>query len=623
MCGILGQITLSGAPVSSEIFCKALRQLAHRGPDDSGTFYSTGPKNVRIALGHTRLSILDLSMAGHQPMMSPRTGSVITYNGEVYNFAEIRRQLVHKGYKFESACDTEVILAAYDAWGKACLKHFNGMFAFAIWDQHRQTLFLARDRVGIKPLYYYHAEKTCLSFASELTALASLHASDLRLKSDSLSDFFAFGYFPGSLTPLQNCYKLLPGHTIEYDLASGQLTLEQYWDPLKFALEPEFEDKEEVLLQRLEDILHDAIQKRLISDVSLGAFLSGGIDSSLVVSIMSKVATERIKTFSIGFTLSQMNEAPLAKKIAEYLGTEHHELYISPDKLEDTIAKVVTYYDEPFADTSCIPTSLLSQMTRSHVTVALSGDGGDELYWGYERYVRVAALERVRSLPGVLRSIVRLALKSCPSYRMQRWAWLLDSANVWESAIKQEIQPLVGLAIDWRALESSRIGERVYKALPHASSMQVSAVTDLMCFLPDDILVKLDRASMAFALEARVPFLDHRFVEFSLQVPHNLKRHRGVSKYLLRQALAKHIPRALWERPKTGFAIPLHEWFRGPLKPWLLDVLSDDWDWTEGVVTKSAVDEAIRSHMSCEANRSRLLWSFMILKSWGDRIGLI
>jgi len=621
MCGILGFVGKREG-FNPETFGKALDMIRHRGPDDSGVHHQTTVGGVHLAMGHRRLAILDLSALGRQPMTSPRTGAIIVYNGEVYNFAEIRTQLEALGFAFKSSCDTEVILAAYDQWGKDCISRFNGMFALAVYDPKRRRMLLARDRIGIKPLYYYCRDST-LAFSSELTALLKMGVTPVNIVPESLADFFGYGYFPGSSTPLADHHKLRPGHLMEFELDSGKLSIERYWNPNEFFADTELDEDPDDLTDRLEDLLTDSIEKRMISDVPLGAFLSGGIDSSLVVSLMNKIAPGRVKTFSIGFSVPEKDEAPFAKKIADHLGTEHHELYVTPKNLEDLIPEVAAMHDEPFADRSCVPTAILSKMTREHVTVALSGDGGDELFFGYPIYRRAERFMKFRKLPSFVRAGVRSLLSIAPTARLRRWSKLLQCSNIGEFFARQSSYRAADL-VPHRpgGLEWDIMARQVQDAFADGEWRRVPPAIDVSSYLPDDLLVKIDRASMAVALEARVPLLDHRFVELAARVPHEMKFRNNTTKLPLRTILARYVPRDLWERPKMGFGIPLGKWFRKELKSWMMDELTGNFDWTLGVINRDRAERFIKDHLSGSFDYSRFIWSFLAIKTWAGRVGL-
>jgi len=621
MCGILGFVGPSGK-LPAHVFDLALGLLAHRGPDARGTWSQAVGNDREVLLGHTRLSILDLSDLGHQPMVSPRTGATIVYNGEVYNFLELRRQLEAEGYQFRSQCDTEVVLAAYDRWGCSCVEHLNGMFAIAIYDPIRRQVMLARDRVGIKPVYYAQANGR-LVFGSELTAVLALKQVDVELRPDAAAEYFAYNCFPRDTTPLLHHHKLRPGFCLLYDIDRETTTVNRYWDALDGYAQPPWSGDEQELADRLEALWLDAVKIRLISDVPLGTFLSGGIDSSLVTALMTRVAGGTVKTFTIGFSLPEMDEAPFARKIAEHLGTEHHEQYVTPAGLEEAMVRAVDLYDEPFADSSCIPTAVLSEMTRKHVTVALSGDGGDELHYGYVRYLRTSQYRMFSRLPGLVRRPVVALLRRSSSSRHRQWAKVLEAADLATFYSRQiaprkddlVVHPLSSLVGDQGAADAQA-------RLPASSWREVPPAADLIGYLPDDLLVKVDRASMGVALEVRVPLLDYRAVEFCSRIPTHMKYRNGITKCLMRRILGKYVPPELWQRPKRGFAIPIATWFRQELRPWLLDTLTGRWDWTVGQIRREHVERLIQLHLDGRGNHSAVLWALVSWRHWVHKVGL-
>jgi len=621
MCGILGWFG-DGRRASADRFRCAVDSMTHRGPDDSGVQRFDHSDGTAVLLGHRRLSILDLSPLGHQPMVSPRTGAAIVFNGEIYNFQDLRDELQSKGYAFRSTCDTEVLLAAYDEWGAECVRRLNGIFAFGIWDPRSRKFLAARDHLGIKPLFGYHDGQT-FAFASELTAAVAAVGGKLTLQPEAAAEFFAYGYLSRNLTLLENYFRVPPGHLLEYDTAARSMHIRAYWDPMDFMLAPELTGDEESLADELEALLADAVRRQLVSDVPLGAFLSGGIDSTTVVALMVKAASVRPKTYSIGFTLPEWDEAPWAKRIAEHLGTEHHEEYVSPKGLADAIIDVAATHDEPFGDTSAIPTTVLCRMTRRHVTVALSGDGGDELFFGYDRYRRGLQYQSFRRLPVAVRWAVAGLLGRMPRPRMRQWARALSAPTLVELHAETSRQR------GWRLLfpgphefvwdETAR---RIFDALGPSRWEKFMPAVDTATYMPEDILEKVDRASMSVALEARVPMLDYRVAEFAARLPHRMKFRGGTSKYLLRKVLARHVPREMWERPKSGFSIPLGEWFRKDLRTWVQDELTGNWDWTCGVINRDAARQIINDHMAGRNEYSRLIWCFLSWRSWARRIGL-
>lgn len=625
MCGIVGYAgaVASDPGWSRDVFEAAVDTLTHRGPDDRGTYYERTPRGTQIALGHRRLSILDISALGHQPMQGPRSNTQIVYNGEVYNFRELRGELEAHGYSFRSSSDTEVVVAAYDAWDARCVDHFNGMFALAVFDAKRAQIFCARDRIGIKPLYYFYDGQR-FAFASELSALLRLRLGDLNIHRDGLANYLSVGYLPGDMTAVEKHFKLLPGHSLTYDIESCQLTSQPYWDPIAVHQAAPLSGSEEELADQLEELLCDAIRQRLISDVPLGAFLSGGIDSSLVVALIAKIATGSVKTFSMGFTVPEADEAPHAKRIAEYLGTEHREMYVDSAGLEEELIRTASLFDEPFADSSSIPAALLSRFTREHVTVALSGDGGDELFFGYLRYATVSRFMHLQHIPLALRRGLAVSLRLLKRERTNRLADLLTCRDLAEFYPKYTSRGgFLRLCEPPQRDVVAGVAEEVQIGLGPDGWQSLGPLTDLMTILPGDYLVKVDRASMASSLEVRVPMLDHRFVEFAAAVPLHCKVRGGTLKYLLRKVLARHLPRELWERPKQGFSIPLGPWFRGRLKTWLLDELTGDWAWTCDLIDRSAVQTLLGRHFAGESDFSVALWGLVTWKLWAARVGLI
>lgn len=591
-------------------------RLVSRGPDDAGVWTDRD-----VGLAHRRLSILDLSPLGHQPMVDETTGSVIVYNGEVYNFREIREQLEARGVAFKSQTDTEVLLKAYRVWGTSCLERFNGMFAFAIWDAQRRGLFVARDRVGIKPLYY-HAGPDVFLFASRLKALLANPACPHDIDPDALGLYLDLGYVPAPWSILQNVRKLEPGHFL---WVTGKETRDEcYWSIAQVPIDKSLEgasDREAV--DRLDALLKDSVSLRLISDVPLGAFLSGGIDSSAVAAIMTQCSSTPPKTFTIGFQEQRYNEAPYAREISRFLGTEHYERDMRGDDLLALLDDFHEHYDEPFADSSSLPTMMVSRFAREHVTVALSGDGGDELFAGYPQYDVLAWLKYGFLAPPLLR---RLAGQMLARFGNHRTAMLgsslvqtdrLGSFAYIKSILKTARREWLYDGGDWHAETLFRERSGQFGTMDMIS--RVSRL-DMSYYMVDDILQKVDVASMSTGLEARVPILDHRIAEFALSLPISFKRRRGKGKWLLRQVLARYLPRELFERPKSGFCVPIDEWFRGELKEMLQDELSPSRIRDFGLLSADAVDNLLQTHLSGKRNTHPILWALLCLLAWKDRL---
>jgi asparagine synthase (glutamine-hydrolysing) len=640
VCGIAGFYSNNRFEALKKSLPKATQCLVHRGPDDFGEYYNSDG----IGLGHRRLSILDLSMAGHQPMSSENDAAVIVYNGEIYNFQQVRSQLVDKGYQFRSHTDTEVILHAYQEWGTGCLEKFIGMFAFAIWDNAAKKLFAARDRVGIKPFYYYFKDGT-LIFASELKALMAFRDFPRSIDDEALALYFHYQYVPAPRTIFSDTHKLLPGHYLLCD-QSG-LKIKQYWR------KPEGVDNAEMpwsgnknrLLDLLDEKLTEAVSDRLISDVPLGALLSGGIDSSLVVALMQKVNPSPVRTFSIGFPEDKYNEAPWAGEIAAYLGTNHTELYVDPAMALEVIPQLPDIYDEPFADSSGIPTYLVSKLTRSHVTVALSGDGGDEQFAGYVRYWMTRTMsDWLKKIPRSLKAQMARTLAVLPANWVAR-CYLpmrdhlpqrLRVANFqdkWQKLImqlgQQDLAQLYRMTICLWA--RSEVFDLLHRDLPTSryedefrSASACPAITRLMhvdqhTYLPDCMLTKVDRASMAASIEVRVPLLDHRVVEFTAGLPESLKYKNGKGKYILKKLLARYLPAGLFERPKMGFGVPIDHWMRKELKVLLLDYLAQDRLRREGRLNAQLVQQKVKEHLNGTCNHHYRLWAVLMWEMWRER----
>ena len=640
MCGIVGFRSVSNFKALRDFLPKATASLAHRGPDDSGLFFD---KSSGVGLGHQRLSVIDLSEAGRQPMSSDDGNVHIVYNGEIYNFKEIRKTLIGHGHQFRSLSDTEVILKGYLQWGIDCLEKFVGMFSLALWDNNKRCLFLVRDRLGIKPLYYYYRDNTLL-FASEVKGLMAFKLYPREIDFDSIPLLLHYQYIPAPRTVFKDTYKLLPGTYLIYD---GQnLNTHTYWTS------PASQDHTETLklsedekAEELDDLLTGAVADHLISDVPLGALLSGGIDSSLVVALMQKVSTAPVCTFSIGFHEADYNEAPWAAEVAKHLGTDHTELYVTPKEAMEVIPQLPELYDEPFADSSAIPTFLVSRLARRHVTVALSGDGGDEQFSGYVRYWSTQAMAKsfqrfpssVRKTLGAIMGGVPVAwVESCYLLGSQRLPKRFQVANFrdkWQKLIKQmvqtDIEDLYRTTVclwsedELYRLTARKLPESQYEKVfretegwpPLARLMRV----DQRTYLPDAMLTKVDRASMATSLEVRVPLLDHRVAEYTAKLPDSLKFRNGTGKFLLKRLLGQYLPAHLIERPKMGFGVPIDRWFRDELKELLLDYLSSERLKKEGLFNQSLVENRLKEHLSGRTDHHYRLWSLLMWEMWRER----
>ena len=650
MCGLTGFISVR-AQNESELraqVCRMTDQLIHRGPDDSGAWVD---EKVGIALGSRRLAIVDLSPAGHQPMLSACGRYVIAYNGEVYNFGDLRQELKPKGHRFRGHSDTEVMLAAILEWGlEAAVKKFVGMFAFALWDRHERTLHLVRDRLGIKPLYYGWAAKTFL-FGSELKALQVHSDFAPEINRDALALYIRYNYIPQPYSVYYGICKLPPGCilTLKSDgLQPAALpSPSPYWsakDVAEREVADPFRGSEQEAVELLDKLLRDAVRLRMIADVPLGAFLSGGLDSSTVVALMQAQSTRPVKTFTIGFQEDQYNEAKHAHAVAAHLGTEHTELYVTPAETLAVIPKLPALYDEPFADSSQIPTYLVSALARRYVTVSLSGDGGDELLGGYSWYsVANSAWKRMRWMPFVLRRLLAKGIKTCRPATYNRYGqflglWLDRYGRPGPAGEKlHKIADLLAsenpedvyhfMLSHWKrpadvVLESHEpptvLSDRSqWPALP--DFVQRMMFFDLVTYLPDDILTKVDRASMGVSLEARVPLLDHRVVEFAARVPLAWKIRNGQRKWLLRKVLYQYVPTHLVDRPKMGFSVPIDGWLRGPLRDWAEDLLGEDRLKREGYFRPEPIRKRWADHLSGHHSRHDSLWGLLMFQAWHAR----
>ena len=638
MCGIAGRFETANMCSSNlESIHDMTATLVHRGPD-RGDVWTDKPSG--IALGHRRLAIIDLSEAGHQPMHSSCGRVVISYNGEVYNAAELRQELMAAGRSFRGHSDTEVIVEGCAHWGiEATVERLIGMFAFGLWDRKERALTIVRDRLGIKPLYWSQKNGVVL-FASELKALKAAPEFDSTIDRNAVVSFLRHNYIPAPLTIYKSAQKLEPGWMMTVQAGSAP-KLKPYWrleDIAKTRHENPIGGSDEEAIDALEAVLSDAVARRMISDVPLGAFLSGGIDSSTVVALMQKASASPVKTFSIGFDVDGYNEAPHAAAVAKHLGTDHTELYVSPSQAMDVIPMLASMYDEPFADSSQIPTYLVSALTRQHVTVSLSGDGGDELFSGYNRYIQAETLmRRIWRLPTPVR---RLAAEMLTAVPIQTWNAIMsrlpvlsryplagDKVHKLASVLSEDRNGFYRrLVTHWDDPETLVPGgrEQVHPIWEHSKSTVPEFVDrmqfiDTMTYLPDDILTKVDRASMMVSLEARIPIIDHRVVEFAWRLPRHFKIRNGVSKWILRQLLYRYVPQELVDRPKTGFGIPIDHWLRGPLRGWAEDLLSESALNTYGLIDPAPVQEKWREHLNGQRNWQYLLWDVLMLQSWCEK----
>ncbi len=649
MCGITGFVNLGGTHSKDGLSsaCKGICDtLAHRGPDSSGVWVDEA---AGIALGHRRLSILDLSEFGHQPMISHSGRYIIILNGEIYNFKSIRREIEGLGYIFKGNSDTEAALSAIERWGfDEALSRFNGMFAFALWDRKDHVLRLARDRLGEKPLYYGWAGKSFI-FASELKALRKHPDFNPKVNRRALALYLKYAYIPAPHSIYSGIYKLLPGTVLTLKNFNPGFLPEPraYWSARLSAedgIKNRFKGAKADALRELDPLLKDAIKMRLESDAPLGIFLSGGIDSSLVTALVQTQSLHPVKTFTVGFREEAYNEAQKAARIAKHLGTQHTELFVSPKDSLDVIPQLPDIYDEPFADSSGIPTFLISKLTRNYVTVALSGDGGDEVFGGYNRYYWGPGIwNKIKNLPYPLRKTVAKFLCALPA---QNWDYLGKTAsclmpkNMRQNNCGHKIHKLAGV-LD--AVSQKDIYEKLASFWPDPFTLVKDSpasflsgidkkegpgfadfagwmmYNDLVTYLPDDILVKVDRASMAVGLETRAVFLDHRVVEFAFSLRPEMKVCGNTGKPLLRGLLARYLPKDFFDFQKMGFAIPLDSWLAGPLRPWAEELLDEKKIQREGFFNPQPIRKKWQEYLSGKRNWQYHIWIILMFQAWKDR----
>ena len=594
--------------------------LAHRGPDGEGVFCRES-----LGFGHRRLAVVDVTEAAHQPMVRGNGPLVLTYNGEIYNFNELRNRLMAHGHHFQSHSDTEVVLAAYEQYGVECLHHFRGMFAFALWDAKTRTLFLARDRVGKKPLYY-RMDRDGIVFASEAKAFLADPSFQPRVELKALGHYLTYHYVPGPESAFEGLRKLPPAHYLL--VRDGRVTFHQYWQrPVEVTFTGSLEDAQEELLGKLKA----AVQGRLMSDVPLGAFLSGGLDSSVIVGLMAQLSDRPVKTFSIGFEQKGYNELPYARQVAQHFGTDHQDFLVTT-KAADIFPHLAWSYNEPFGDTSAIPTFFLARLTRQHVTVALNGDGGDENLAGYERYRAMVMGDWYDHAPGLIQRGVSALMQGIPEpvtfkskvnrlkrffsalpepigRRYGRWITHLDSSDTFRlcraellDALQKE-EPFSMLENGLRRSMATDMPGRV---------MDV----DFHTYLPDDLLVKVDTAAMAFGLEARSPFLDHQVIEFCASLPTSMKLRGRQSKYVLKRAVQSFLPAEIVHRAKMGFGVPMDHWLRTDLREMAYDLLLSDRAIQRGYFHKSVIQAWLDEHVKGHRDWHERLWNLLMLELW-------
>jgi len=632
MCGIVGFINRKHQKKYLE---KMLIVQDYRGPDDSGIFIE--PINEQyIHLGHNRLSIQDISSHGHQPFISDCEEYIIVFNGEVYNFKSIRIELEKLGYKFVSESDTEVILYAYKAWGIECIEKFIGMFAFSILDKKEKKVFLVRDRAGVKPLYYYVEEGEFI-FSSELKSFHEYPSFKKELNKEVLPYYFQFGYIPAPYTIFKNTHKLEAGHYLEFDIDKFTFDIIQYWSVDECYKKEKFDKSESEILEDLELLLTDAVEQRMVSDVPVGVFLSGGYDSSLVTALLSKNKNRKLHTYTIGFEEKKYNEAEHAKSIAKYFGTKHTEHYVSKKEMLEKVETLSMYYDEPFGDSSALPTMIVSELAKKDVTVALSSDGGDEAFCGYSKYFFLQKALTIFSSP-FKKSILQMTLNTVSKESIEKVNLLLpkrfkqtnikDKYSKFKRAVNADSLSDMFLQassyVDRREVDKFLKVMKEQKLYDNFSiDTQEEFIDEIMridykTFMLDDVLTKVDRATMSVSLEGREPLLDHRIIEYMARVPVGLKYKNGQGKYLARQILYKHIPPSLIDKPKAGFQIPLQEWLQSDLR-YLVDKYLDTSKIDDDIFDLEEIEKIKRELFLGNQTNISKVWFIIMYEMWREK----
>jgi len=628
MCGIAGLIDFKRAS-TEEILAKMSCAVPHRGPDGQGTYFFK-TSYAAVGLGHRRLSIIDLSTSANQPMHY--AGLHVIFNGEIYNYNEIRQQLIALGHQFTTHGDTEVILHAWKEWGEGCIEQWRGMFAIAIYDEESGELVCIRDRAGVKPFQYYWKDGLFL-FGSELKSLMAHPQFSKNVNRDAVASFLQYGYVSSPYTIYQHTHKLPPGHLLRLNLKSQQLTISQYWNVYDYYNKPKVTIGLPDAISETEKILAESFQYRMVADVPVGVFLSGGYDSSCVTALLQKGSMEKIKTFTIGSTDKKLDEAPFAKELAQHLGTDHTEYYCTPEEALQIIPELPYYYDEPFADSSAIPTILVSRMAREKVTVALSADAGDEIFAGYNRYDYIARYgNKLRALPKPVRKTAAAVMEHISSEQIP---YLRNKPNFHSRYDKLKnllndpspAELLKNLSQVFTAKDIAQLFQKSISELPtaHNSSelrndfydpLSYMMAVDYQTYMADDILQKVDRATMSVSLEGREPFLDQKIIEWAAQLPSAYKYHNGQKKYIVKQIVHKYIPQQLMERPKMGFAIPVASWLANELKPLVKEHLSAESLSAHGLFREAEIQKLITEFYAGRTEKYLKIWYLLMFQLW-------
>ncbi len=631
MCGLAGYIDFRHHSADTDIV-QMTEVLSHRGPDGQG-IWTRKYHHAQVALGHRRLSIIDLSAEANQPM--DFDGLHIVFNGEIYNYVEIRTELIGLGHQFQTQSDTEVILHAWREWGEKSIKKWRGMFALALYDEKNSELILLRDRPGVKPLYYYWTDGLFL-FGSELKALTAHPRFKKTIDTGALALFLQYGNIPGESSIFKNSFKLLPGHILRLSLPSNELSVSQYWNVYDYYNQPKLNLTLPEAIEETERILTESFTYRLVADVPVGIFLSGGYDSTCVTALLQQNKSDKLKTFTIGTTDPQLDEAPHARKIAAQLGTAHTEFYCTAKDALDTVADLPFFYDEPFADSSAIPTILVSRMARQKVTVALSADGGDDLFAGYNRYDYINRYaSRIRAIPSPIRKLMVSGMNFLPSESIPWFSGQRDFharykklKNILTDPGTRELMRNLNQVFASEELPELLSSDFSIPSTPYDSNdfinpredpISFMMAVDFQTYLPDDILTKVDRSTMSIGLEGREPFLDQNIVEWAARLPTNYKYYQGQKKYILKQIVHKYIPASMMERPKMGFAVPVKDWLLNELKPLLHEMLSEKFLNRHGLLNTQTVSKLLHSFYTGRSEHYLRIWYLLMFQIWYDR----